>query len=138
MANYNKKGDKMPKGVRFVPGDPRAGRPKDPPELKEIKKLTKADFELLVNKSLQKDLMELGAKANDPTASVLDAAIASIAVHMIKQGDPNRLAFFLDRLHGKVPDKVEVKDYRNMTDEELLLETKNYARELEEKLKKET
>lgn len=135
MANYTKKGDKMPKGKPFVPGDPRAGRPKDPPELKQIKRLTKGEFSLLIQKYMTMDLMELGAIANNPTTKAIDAMIASIIVQCIKQGDYTRLNFFIDREFGKVTEKVEVKNYKDMTDEELILEAENEVRKLKEKLK---
>ena len=104
MANYNKKGDSMPKGVPFVPGDPRAGRPKDPDELKDLKKLTKGQLEALLYKILLSPPEELQTF----NKTVLELWIASGAKHGIKGGDFNRLMQLVERLHGKVKDQVEL------------------------------
>lgn len=86
------------------PGGP--GRPKDPDELKLITKMTKAEFELLMNKLLNLTKDEL--KQWQGTA--LEQAMCSIIVKAIDTGDQFRLQFFIERLFGKVTDKVEFTD----------------------------
>jgi len=106
MANHLPKGDKMPKGKPFVKGDPRAGRPKDSPELRTIKRLTRPEFELLMQKLLNLTPNEL----NEYQGSVLEMSMASIIKKSIEHGDHWRLQFFIERLFGKVTDKIELTD----------------------------
>lgn len=87
-------------------GNP-SGRPKMPRELLEAKRLTQAKFIELTNKYLHKTKEEIAASAKDPATPALEIMIASIIGRAITQGDHQRLNFILDRMVGKVADKVE-------------------------------
>jgi hypothetical protein len=133
MPRYKKPGT----GRDFLPGqsgNPK-GRPPEPPELKAMKRMTKGELSLLINKYMQMDLVELGAIAHNPTTKAIDAMISSIIIQCIKQGDYTRLNFFLDRELGKVSEKIEVAAYKDMSDIELLEEAKKETALLEKKIK---
>lgn len=85
------------------PGGP--GRPKDPPELVVLKMLTKTELELLMNTLLTKSKEEL--KAIKVHGTAIQMSMAAIILKSIEGGDHFRLQFFIERLLGKVPDKVE-------------------------------
>lgn len=129
MAKGRKTGGKDVKpGERLNPH----GRPPDPPELKQIKKLTKGDLALLLNKVLSAKPEEL----NDFNGTVLEKWLASIVFHGIKSGDFSRLHPFIDRLLGKVPDKLELSELDSMSDEDLLQAAEEALQNMKEKLKK--
>lgn len=131
LANPNGGPKKFQKGS---PGGP--GRPKDPPELSLIKKLTKGEFDLLMHKMLQMDLIEIGQIANDPSSKALEAIVASIAAQAIKQGDQNRLGFFSDKLFGKDLEKVKIThDFSGLSDEELAAEAEKAIKEFKSNIK---
>ncbi len=87
------------------PGGP--GRPPVPIELKEARKLNQVELELIMNKLMGLNVKELEdiKSASDTTAIV--AMIASIMIVALKTGDQTRLDFLLNRLIGKVKEKVE-------------------------------
>lgn len=131
MANPNGGPKKFQKGK-----EPGPGRPKDPPELALIKKLTKTEFDALMHKMLQMDLIEIGQIANDPSSKTIEAIIASIAAQAIKQGDQNRLGFFSDKLFGKDLEKIKVThDFSGLTDEELAAEAEKAIKEFKNNIK---
>lgn len=105
MANYTKKGDKMPKGRQFVKGDPRAGRPKDSPEVKAIKKMKKGEFLLLCHKFINMTPEEL----EEFKGTVLEEMLAKQARDAISRGETPKVEFFTDRLFGKVQDLLKVE-----------------------------
>lgn len=108
------------------------GRPPDPPELKQIKNLTKGELAVLLNKILNSDPADL----NQFNGTVLQKWLASIVFHGIKSGDFSRLHPFIDRLLGKVPDKIEVSEVESMSDEDLLNAAEEALQNMKEKLKK--
>lgn len=74
---------------------------------------------------MEYEVPQLQAILKDPKTKVIDALVASIALHGIKKGDNARMNFLLDRIIGKVKDQVEhtgadgaalelvIKDYRS-------------------------
>lgn len=99
-------------------GNPK-GRPKNPPQLREIQQLTKGEYSLMINKMLQCKPEDLA----NYNGTVLEKWVASVIYHGIKHGDPSRLASLIDRLIGKVPEKVELTEHekvKSLSDEELL------------------
>lgn len=97
MPRYKKPGS----GRDFKPGqsgNPN-GRPKNPIELMTIKQMSKGEFSLLMHKLINLKPEELSAFRG----TVLEMAMASIIQQAIKQGDPSRLQFFIERLFGKIP-----------------------------------
>lgn len=82
------------------------GRPANPPELKAIRQMTKGEFILLNHKLLDLSLEEL----ENFKGTVLEMAMAAIIKKAIENGDQFRLQFFVERLYGKVTDKIELTD----------------------------
>ena len=95
-------------GRDFKPGDPRAGRAPLPPELKDAKRLTKGMFEAMANRFLWMTPGELQAAHDDPKTPAIERLIISILAAGEADGDQARAEWFLNRLLGKVTDKVEV------------------------------
>ncbi len=98
------KGHKISKGK---------GRPKDPPgaegyELKEIRKLTKAEFRRSVDKFLFMGLDKV-TELDINEWNCLDAMVIQIIKKGVADGDYVRLNFLLDRLVGKVTEKIEME-----------------------------
>ena len=116
MPRYKKPGT----GRDFQPGNNANphGRPKDPPELKALKKLNKANLDLLLNKLLQAKPDELKGMNN----TVLELWLASGASKGIQKGEFTNLVTLIERLIGKVPVtvgnaegegfKIIVEDYK--------------------------
>lgn len=98
-----------PKHGQFKPGQSGnpGGKPIIPPEVKEAYKLTQHRFTLLVNKYLSMNREQLRAAAQDPAATTLDLIVLKVIQQAIEKGDQVRLSFILDRLIGKVVDKIE-------------------------------
>lgn len=128
-----------PKSLKpFKPGQSGnpAGRPPNPPELKEMQRLTKGQVEVLLNKILNSKPEDL----SQFRGTVLEIWLAAGATNAIKTGDYSRLMLLLDRIVGKPSDKVEleVKPVEAWTKEEklkLLEESRESLRKLEEELK---
>lgn len=102
----------MPKGKKtggrdFVKGDPRAGRPRTPPDIRQANLLTKAEVMAKLGEFLKLDVAELQRILEDKSNTVMDHWIGRIALMGIKGGDDRRLNFMFDRLIGKVTDKIE-------------------------------
>lgn len=82
------------------------GRPKTPESIKKLKDMTLSNI-LSVTKDLLKiDLQTLDELRADITQPVLVHTIAAILRHSIYEGDSHRLDMVLNRLFGKVPDKI--------------------------------
>jgi len=84
------------------------GRPEVPPELKAARKLTRPQVEAVFNKYLYCTLVDLEKTLVDAETHFLDRIVISIGMRAFKEGDQAALGFFLDRLVGKVKDKIEV------------------------------
>lgn len=116
MQDVKKRGPGRP----FVKGDPRAGRPPDPAGLRELKKhFTYSEFKMLMFRMLLLNPEELKIYKGP----AIEMALASIVHKAIISGDPQRIEFFLCRLFGKVPDKMEVTavdELKQLSDQELL------------------
>lgn len=98
----------MTRGKPFKKGHPGGpGRPKKDPELAKAEKLTRTEAEQHLIRFMQMDIQELELVLKDKKRKVIEHIIGRIALMAIKQGDHTRLNFVLDRLIGKVKDKVE-------------------------------
>lgn len=101
MADKPKK--KMPEGRRIQKGqvlNP-AGRPKLPTEIREAQKLTRTEFERLLQKFIWMPKDKLEEFYGNPEILMIDAMIASIIMRAVNDGCTVRLNFLLDRLIGK-------------------------------------
>ncbi len=96
-------------GRDFAHGNPGGpGQPPLPPELKATRRLTKGNFELIANKYVWSSEAELEAALKDEATAAIEKLLVTIMLAGIKNGDQGRAEFFLQRLVGKVVDKVEV------------------------------
>lgn len=112
MVSIMAKGKKFG-GRDFAPGNcanPN-GRPKVPEDLKLARKLTAIELERIMNELLgltRAELTELIDKKNQ-NVNVLRLAVASVLAGGISKADPMKLNFILERLIGKVVEKIEHK-----------------------------
>lgn len=95
-------------GKDFVPGDPRAGRPPLPPELRAVRRLTKTEFERLANKYLWASAGELSLALASPETPAFERLLVSIMLTGIEAGDHAKAEWLATRLLGKVKDELEV------------------------------
>lgn len=79
------------------------GRIPDPPGLKALKDVNRAEWERLLQKVMTTPKGELEKLAADPSISAMEAALYSIMIQSINSGDDGRLEFFLRRKIGPVP-----------------------------------
>jgi hypothetical protein len=103
-----KKGNNF-RGNDFKPGNPGGpGRPPLPPELKAAKRLTKTEFERIANQYLFATDAELEKAEQNSETPAIERLVISILRRGNKDGDHARAEWLLQRLLGKVTDKVEV------------------------------
>ena len=96
---------------RFQPGksgNP-GGKPKVPDDIAKARKLNQQELERVVNKYLWLDRAALQEAVKDPATPMLELMVASIMAQAAQKGDQQRLEFILQRLIGRVTDKIEVK-----------------------------
>ena len=109
MANPNpsKKGQ-FKKGVSGNPG----GQPKIPDDIKEARSLNQYELERIINRYLHMTKGELVAAIKNDATPMMEVTVASIVLKAASGGDHLRLDFILNRLIGKVKDKVQIEDSR--------------------------
>lgn len=95
-------------GRDFKPGDPRAGRPSLPGDIKEARKLSQVELERLLNKYLWLDKQQFTEALKDPACTMFEAMVGSIIHKAVIGGDQQRLDWIVARLIGKITEKVEV------------------------------
>lgn len=109
-------------------GNP-SGQPKLPEDIKAARKLTTIEFERAVNKYLYQDKAAITKAAADPSTPVIELLITSILHKAVVLGDEKRLAFLLDRIIGKVKERMEIEvesamrnlqELRGMSTEEIV------------------
>lgn len=97
-------------GTPFKPGHPGGpGRPPLPVEVREAKKMSKAEVDAKLCAFLGYTKGELEAIMKSPNSTMLELTVGSILLHAVKHGDASRLNFILDRVYGKVKDRSEVE-----------------------------
>jgi hypothetical protein len=82
------------------------GRPHDPPELKKLKNLTKAELVDVGNMVVKGDFEALKRLAKNPKATVLQRMLAAVAQKVIEKGDMHSLDILLNRMVGRVKEEV--------------------------------
>jgi hypothetical protein len=92
--------------VKGQSGNPK-GMPPLPPEVRQFKKLTQDIIDEVGFLVLDGDEAEIYKIVHDPKASTLKKWVASVALNGIQCGDMDSLDKLLNRLIGKVKDKVE-------------------------------
>lgn len=88
-------------------GNPLGGQ-KHNPELKMIRNLTEQEVVEIGSLVVKGSIKELRAIAKDEDGSAIRCMIAAVAVKVMSKGDPQALEVLLNRLIGKVKEKVEV------------------------------
>lgn len=83
------------------------------------RRLTRTKLEEILQKHLHKSKQELMDVLKDPATIALELMVVSVLVKAINTGDQVRLQFLLDRIIGKIPEKIEMKT-QDVTDEEKL------------------
>jgi hypothetical protein len=100
-----------PKGRPFTPGtsgNPLGALLHDPIK-KRIKRLSSKELDKVLNLVFLGNLEGLKKVAKDPESQVIEVWIAYVAMTGIKKGDCSALMALLDRLMGKVTEKVKVE-----------------------------
>lgn len=88
-------------------GNP-SGRPKDPPGMSELRKLTRQTYKELVELMLLDKWDELAKIRANPKERPLKRLLASVLVQADRKGDIHALDKLLERVIGKVKEEVHV------------------------------
>lgn len=103
--------------AKFKPGHKGGpGRPKDPPDIKSAKMLNKLEFERLLNRFLHTQYSDLLAYLTAKQGTIMELAIAKIALKAYEQADTGKMAYLTERLIGKVPEVVEQHNFSEESD----------------------
>lgn len=74
-----------------------------------LKKLTNQSLVKIIKAIVKGNLDEIKRIAKDPTSSGLEVAIAACFIKAIERGDYNTVEHMLQRIVGKIPDKLLVE-----------------------------
>ncbi len=101
----NKKGNPAPKGNQYAKGR----------TLLEgqiaTRRLTRAKLEEILHKYMHSTKDELALKLKEPgDTPAIELMVISVMAKALQNGDTYRLEFLLNRLIGKVPDKIDFTD----------------------------
>lgn len=95
--------------TQFAPGNPGGpGRPPLDPVLKEAKRLTKNELEVIANKYLWMPLDQLVKAKDDPKLVTIESWLCAIIYKGRMTGEWSGFEWLAQRLVGKVKDQVEV------------------------------
>lgn len=100
--------NRFKKGQSGNPG----GKPKAPDDIIHARKLNQIELERIVNGYLFKTRNEVTESLKNPSTGMMELMVASIMGKAVQLGDASRLEFILNRLLGKVVDKVQVDSNR--------------------------
>lgn len=99
------------KGKPFKKGKPPGpGRPKGTGGLKDLKAMNAKTVALKLEDLSKRPLDELEKMVKDKSLPYLDALLIKIAVTAATTGDVYKTNFILERMIGKVPDKIALTD----------------------------
>lgn len=101
---------KPPKEHQFKPGqsgNPN-GRAKEPKEIRDARKLTKAEFTKIVTKYLFMSRDQIKEDVHSKDKNMLDLLVGGIVMKAVQKGDDKLATFLLDRVIGKVKDNLEL------------------------------
>lgn len=95
-------------GRNFEPGNQvNKGMEKITSEDKQARELTTLEFMRVANQYIHSTVLELKQAMTHPDTKAIDIIVIKILVKAAEHGDQNRLEFILNRLLGKVPDKID-------------------------------
>lgn len=109
-------------GRDFKPGwEGGNGRPRVPEDIKEARKITTIEVERILTELMSMSPSELVQIKQNPKSTMLELMIHSILVNAVNKGDQQRLDFLLQRLIGKVKEKIdiEINPFMNKSIQEL-------------------
>jgi hypothetical protein len=92
-------------------GNPKGKKP-TPQDLKDARKLNTVSVARILNKFSNMPVSEIKAELERADCPTLEFMIGKVMVECLKAGDYQRLNFILDRMIGKVTEKMEVKTPR--------------------------
>lgn len=131
---------KPPKHSQFKAGDipnPNGRGGKASVSLKAVKIMTIEQLKEALNAALSGNLMDLKAIAENPKSTVLQVSVATALYKAAKNGDWMTTEKIIERIVGKVPDKIDtsitVNPFSNMTEEEKLAKARDVVAMLEKK-----
>lgn len=84
------------------------GRPHEKPEVRALKRLTKSRFEDVAHRYINSTVDELQDKFRDPSTPALDLILIKVLIDAANKGDIGKLNFFLERLIGKITERVDI------------------------------
>lgn len=87
-------------------GNP-SGRPKLPEDIKKSRRMNQIEVARILNRFVNLSLDELKAEMNNPETRAMELMIGKVMIKAMTDGDHTRFNFILDRMIGKVTDKVE-------------------------------
>lgn len=143
MPRYKKPGS----GRDFKPGisgNP-SGRPPMPQDVNDARRMSKIEFIRLCNEYLYMTRQEITTRLNAPETPAIELIVGSIVTKSATEGDQSRLSFLLDRMIGKVKERVEhtgaddgpIKIDETISEEELNHRASKIFQRLKDKFKNE-
>jgi hypothetical protein len=114
------------KGQSGNPG----GRPKLPEDIRMARSLNATEFERIVTKYLYLPWSEIYKLKEDQSLPLMECAIISMLAKAIEDGDERKLGFLLDRVIGKVKERLEHSG--SLTLEDLITGSMNELRSEED------
>jgi len=109
------------KGQRLNPN----GRPKDAPEVKGIKELTRHNLMIILNKYMYRSRDELKEALKDGSIIAIEAMVIRLMVEVMSKADNRTFEMLVERIVGKTPVVVQQHNFD---------ETKDKGAEASEKL----
>ncbi len=85
------------------------GRPKLPDDVREARRLSQVELERAINRHLFMTPAALKVAQGDPKTTMLEQIVIGLLIKAVSLGDPYRLDLILNRLIGRVVERVEVK-----------------------------
>lgn len=90
------------------------GRPLIPEDVKGCRALNQIELERLLNWLIHLPMEELKDLGKNPETPSMVCVVCAIILLAVKNGDPMRIDFILNRLLGRVKDRVEVSGRINL------------------------